>query len=135
MKSFLKKILYPEKIIFKKLNIKDQAFLIYIILGGVFISCLIACNLIFLKFFSLKINLLNITSSIERTKAKKAIASTDGSTRDLTCSRTASATDLTIDCGAKIVGASRTDLCCTRRSDKTSQYPKRQSKRLLSLLF
>jgi len=61
MKSFLKKILYPEKIIFKKLNIKEQALLIYIILGGIFISCLIACNLIFLKFFSIKINFLNVT--------------------------------------------------------------------------
>jgi len=61
MKSFLKNILYPEKIIFKKLNMKEKALLIYIILGGIFISCLIACNLIFLKFFSVEISLLNIT--------------------------------------------------------------------------
>ena len=55
MKSFLKNILYPEKIVFKKLNMKEKALLIYIILGGIFISCLIACNLIFLKFFSIEI--------------------------------------------------------------------------------
>jgi len=61
MKSFLKNILYPEKIIFKKLSMKEKALLIYIILGGIFISCLIACNLIFLKFFSIEISLLNIT--------------------------------------------------------------------------
>jgi len=40
---------------------KNQALLIYIILSGVFISCLITCNLIFLKFFSIKINFLNFT--------------------------------------------------------------------------
>ena len=39
----------------------NQALLLYIILTGVFISCLITCNLIFLKFFSIKINFLNIT--------------------------------------------------------------------------
>tara|TARA_B100001029_G_C15001503_1_gene418366 strand:+ start:386 stop:1150 length:765 start_codon:yes stop_codon:yes gene_type:complete len=61
MKSFLKNILYPEKIVFKKLSMKEKALLIYIILGGIFISCLIACNLIFLKFFSIEIRLLNIT--------------------------------------------------------------------------
>tara|TARA_S200000501_G_scaffold370456_1_gene411638 strand:- start:965 stop:1675 length:711 start_codon:yes stop_codon:yes gene_type:complete len=40
---------------------KNPALLIYIILSGIFISCLITCNLIFLKFFSLKINFLNVT--------------------------------------------------------------------------
>ncbi len=40
---------------------KKQALLIYIILSGIFISCLITCNLIFLKFFSIKINFLNFT--------------------------------------------------------------------------
>ena len=61
MKSFLKNILYPEKIIFKKINIKEKALLIYSILGGIFISCLITCNLIFLKFFSVKIEFLDFT--------------------------------------------------------------------------
>ena len=64
MKSFFIKIIYPEKIIgkyFKKLNKQEKALLIYIILGGIFISCLIACNLIFLKFFSIKVELFNIT--------------------------------------------------------------------------
>ena len=59
----------------------------------------------------LEIDLLNITSCIERTKAMKAIVSTDSSTSDLTCSRTATTTDLTIDCRAKIIGAISTDLC------------------------
>ena len=40
---------------------KNQALLLYIILTGIFISCLITCNLIFLKFFSIKINFLNLT--------------------------------------------------------------------------
>ena len=40
---------------------RDQALLLYIILTGIFISCLISCNLIFLKFFSLEIKFLNIT--------------------------------------------------------------------------
>ena len=40
---------------------KNQALLIYIILSGIFISCLITCNLIFLKFFSLDIPFLNLT--------------------------------------------------------------------------
>jgi len=40
---------------------KNQALLLYIILTGVFISCLVTCNLIFLKFFSIKINFLNLT--------------------------------------------------------------------------
>ena len=40
---------------------KNQALLIYVILSGVFISCLITCNLIFLKFFSININFLNFT--------------------------------------------------------------------------
>jgi len=35
---------------------KNQALLIYIILSGIFISCLITCNLIFLKFFSIDIH-------------------------------------------------------------------------------
>ena len=61
MKYLFNKLLFPEKLIFKKLDIKEKALLIYIILGGIFISCLIACNLIFLKFFSVKINYLNIT--------------------------------------------------------------------------
>tara|TARA_S200000501_G_scaffold108303_1_gene101685 strand:- start:719 stop:1483 length:765 start_codon:yes stop_codon:yes gene_type:complete len=61
MKTILKKLLYPEKLIFKKLNINEQALLVYIIFSGIFIACLIACNLIFLKFFSVKINYLNIT--------------------------------------------------------------------------
>ena len=39
---------------------KNQALLLYIILTGVFISCLVTCNLIFLKFFSIKINFLNL---------------------------------------------------------------------------
>ena len=39
---------------------KNQALLLYIILTGIFISCLITCNLIFLKFFSIKINFLNL---------------------------------------------------------------------------
>ena len=56
MKYLFNKLLFPEK-----LDIKEKALLIYIILGGIFISCLIACNLIFLKFFSVKINYLNIT--------------------------------------------------------------------------
>lgn len=43
------------------MNLKNQALLIYILLSGIFISCLISCNLIFLKFFSLKISFLNIT--------------------------------------------------------------------------
>ena len=60
MKTILKKLLYPEKLIFKKLNINEQALLVYIIFSGIFIACLIACNLIFLKFFSVKINYLNI---------------------------------------------------------------------------
>ena len=40
---------------------RNQALLLYIILTGIFISCLISCNLIFLKFFSLEIKFLNIT--------------------------------------------------------------------------
>tara|TARA_B100001758_G_C18381768_1_gene597645 strand:+ start:877 stop:1566 length:690 start_codon:yes stop_codon:yes gene_type:complete len=40
---------------------KNQALLLYIILTGIFISCLVTCNLIFLKFFSIKINFLNLT--------------------------------------------------------------------------
>ena len=40
---------------------RNQALLLYIILTGIFISCLISCNLIFLKFFSLEIKSLNIT--------------------------------------------------------------------------
>lgn len=43
------------------MNLKNQALLIYVLLSGIFISCLISCNLIFLKFFSLKISFLNIT--------------------------------------------------------------------------
>ncbi len=39
----------------------NQTWLIYIILSGIFISCLITCNLIFLKFFSLNIPFLNFT--------------------------------------------------------------------------
>ena len=39
----------------------NQAWLTYVILSGVFISCLITCNLIFLKFFSLEISFLNFT--------------------------------------------------------------------------
>ena len=39
----------------------NQALLIYVILSGIFISCLITCNLIFLKFFSININFLNLT--------------------------------------------------------------------------
>ena len=39
----------------------NQAWLTYVILSGVFIACLITCNLIFLKFFSLNIPLLNLT--------------------------------------------------------------------------
>ena len=35
--------------------------MLYVILSGIFISCLITSNLIFLKFFTLKIQLLNIT--------------------------------------------------------------------------
>ena len=37
MKSFFKKILYLDKIIFNKLNKKEKALLIYIVLGGIFI--------------------------------------------------------------------------------------------------
>ena len=40
---------------------KNKALLIYVILSGIFISCLITCNLIFLKFFSININFLNFT--------------------------------------------------------------------------
>tara|TARA_B100001250_G_C19630658_1_gene713606 strand:- start:178 stop:897 length:720 start_codon:yes stop_codon:yes gene_type:complete len=39
---------------------KSQALLLYIILSGIFISCLITCNLIFLKFFSLDIKFLKL---------------------------------------------------------------------------
>lgn len=41
----------------------NQALLIYVVLSGIFISCLITCNLIFLKFFSIKISILNFTFS------------------------------------------------------------------------
>ena len=40
---------------------KQKGLLLYIVLSGIFISCLITCNLIFLKFFSVKINFLNLT--------------------------------------------------------------------------
>ena len=39
----------------------EKGLLLYIILTGIFISCLITCNLIFLKFFSLKISVFNFT--------------------------------------------------------------------------
>ena len=42
---------------------KNQAILIYVVLSGIFISCLITCNLIFLKFFSIKISIFNFTFS------------------------------------------------------------------------
>lgn len=41
----------------------NQALLIYIVLSGIFISCLITCNLIFLKFFSINISIFNFTFS------------------------------------------------------------------------
>tara|TARA_X000001036_G_C20617620_1_gene781674 strand:- start:44 stop:757 length:714 start_codon:yes stop_codon:yes gene_type:complete len=43
------------------MNNKINSLLIYVILCGIFISCLIAANLIFLKFFELNITFLNIT--------------------------------------------------------------------------
>jgi len=39
----------------------EKGLLLYIILTGIFISCLITCNLIFLKFFSINISILNFT--------------------------------------------------------------------------
>ena len=39
---------------------KNIALLLYVILSGIFISCLITCNLIFLKFFNLEINFFKI---------------------------------------------------------------------------
>jgi len=39
----------------------EKGLLLYIILTGIFISCLITCNLIFLKFFSVKVSILNFT--------------------------------------------------------------------------
>ena len=35
MKYLFNKLLFSEKLIFKKLDIKEQALLIYIILGGI----------------------------------------------------------------------------------------------------
>ena len=43
------------------MNKKTNGLLIYVILCGIFISCLIAANLIFLKFFEFNIPLLDIT--------------------------------------------------------------------------
>ncbi len=39
---------------------KQKGLLLYIVLSGIFISCLITCNLIFLKFFSVNIDFLNL---------------------------------------------------------------------------
>jgi len=39
----------------------EKGLLLYVILTGIFISCLITCNLIFLKFFSINISILNFT--------------------------------------------------------------------------
>ena len=39
----------------------EEGLLLYVILTGIFISCLITCNLIFLKFFSINISILNFT--------------------------------------------------------------------------
>ena len=43
------------------MNKKTNGLLIYVILCGIFISCLIAANLIFLKFFEFNIPFLDIT--------------------------------------------------------------------------
>ena len=42
-------------------NKNEKGLLLYVILTGIFISCLITCNLIFLKFFSVRVSILNFT--------------------------------------------------------------------------